>query len=452
MLENYSPKIRKALKAIKIGDRIYITKGKKRYEGLLMPRTETGDSNSIVLKLDNGYNIGIRFEGKAKMQRSKKPEPKEIKEEVEFELGKEKIKKIRFDPKKPKVSLIMTGGTIISRVDYRTGGVRALEKPEELLTNIPELKDIVNIKNIISPFKKMSEDLNYKDWQILAKLAAKELNKSQGVIITQGTDTLHFTSAVLSFMLKNLYKPVVFTASQRSSDRGSSDAFSNLICSAHTAVSDIGELGVCMHASTDDHYCYFIRGTKVRKMHSTRRDAFRSINEIPLAKIWPNGKIDILNKNHKKRKDEKVVADTKFEPKVALLKAYPGSEPEILEFLVKKGYKGFVIEGTGMGHVPTFAEKPWIPVIKKLIKDGIPVVIAPQTIYGRINTNVYSNLRVLFHEAKAIPAEDMLPETAYIKLGWVLGHTKDLEKVRELMLTNIAGEITERTEIDTFLV
>ncbi|NIO44920.1 MAG: Glu-tRNA(Gln) amidotransferase subunit GatD [Candidatus Aenigmarchaeota archaeon] len=452
MLENYSPKIRKALKGIKIGDRISITKGKKKYEGLLMPRTETGDSNCIVLKLDNGYNIGVRSEGKIKIEKSKKPEPKEIKEELEFELGKEKFKKIKFDPKKPKVSLIMTGGTIISKVDYKTGGVRALEKPEELLTNIPELRDIANMKDILSPFKKMSEDLNYKDWQILAKLTAKELNKNQGVIITQGTDTLHFTSAVLSFMLKNLYKPVVFTASQRSSDRGSTDAFMNLICSAHTAVSDIGEVGVCMHATTDDHYCFLIRGTKVRKMHSTRRDAFRSINEIPLAKIWPNGKIDILNENYKKRKDEKVVADIKFEPKVALLKAYPGSEPEILEFLVKKGYKGFVIEGTGMGHVPTRAEKTWIPTIKKLIKDGIPVVIAPQTIYGRINTNVYSYLRVLFHEAKAIPAEDMLPETAYLKLGWVLGHTKNLEKVREMMLTNIAGEITKRTELDTFLV
>jgi glutamyl-tRNA(Gln) amidotransferase subunit D len=173
---------------------------------------------------------------------------------------------------------------------------------------------------------------------------------------------------------------------------------------------------------------------------------------MPLAKVWPNGKIDFLNKNYKKRSDEKVVADIKFEPRVALLKSYPGSEPEILEFLVKKGYKGFVIEGTGMGQVPTFAEKTWIPTIKKLIKDGIPVVIAPQTLYGRINTNVYSNLRILYHDAKAIPAEDMLPEVAYIKLGWVLGHTKDLDKVREMMLTNMVGEITERNEIDSFLV
>jgi len=263
---------------------------------------------------------------------------------------------------------------------------------------------------------------------------------------------LHYTSAVLSFMLKNLSKPVVIVGSQRSSDRGSSDTFMNLICSAYASISDIAEVGVCMHATTNDDYCYFTRGTKVRKMHSTRRDAFRSINEMPIAKIWSNGKIEILNNNYKRRSDEKVVADVKFEPKVALLKSYPGSEPDILEFLVKKGYKGFVIEGTGMGHVPTNADKSWIPVIKKLIKDGIPVVIAPQTIYGRINTDVYSNLRILYHEAKAIPSEDMLPEVAYLKLGYVLGHTKDLEKVRELMLTNMVGEITKRSEIETFLV
>jgi glutamyl-tRNA(Gln) amidotransferase subunit D len=186
-------------------------------------------------------------------------------------------------------------------------------------------------------------------------------------------------------------------------------------------------------------------------MHSSRRDAFRSINESPMAKIWPDGRIEKTN-DYKRRSDEKVTADTKFEPNVGLLKAYPGSEPEILEFLAEKGYRGFVIEGTGLGHVPTCAEKSWFPQIKKLTKDGIPVVITTQTIYGRVNTNVYTNLRILFNEAKAIPGEDMTSETAYIKLGWVLGHTKDAEEARKMMLTSIAGEITKRSEIDNFLV
>jgi glutamyl-tRNA(Gln) amidotransferase subunit D len=455
MLENYSPRIQKILRKlrVKIGDRISVSKGKRIYEGLLMPRSEIGDKDCIVLKLDNGYNVGIRYEKGIKIKKVRKRGPKKVKEEMEFELGKESFKELKFDPRKPKVGFIVTGGTIISRVDYRTGGVSALEKPEELLMNIPELRNIICIEDILSPFKKMSEDLNYKDWQKIARLTAREINKNKGVIITHGTDTLHFTSAALSFMLKNLYKPVILVGAQRSADRGSSDAFMNLMCASHLSLSNIGEVGVCMHGSINDDYCYFIRGTKCRKMHSTRRDAFRSINELPIAKVWPNGKMEILNENYRKRDEsKKVIADTKFEPKVALLKAYPGSEPEILEFLVKRGYRGFVIEGTGMGHVPTFAEKSWIPIIRKLIKDGVPVVITTQTIYGRVNTRVYTNLRILFHDTKAIPAEDMLPEVAYVKLGWVLGHTKDLERVRELMLTNIAGEISERSGIEAFLV
>ncbi len=454
-IENYSRDIQKLLKRnnLKIGDMVKVVKGRNIYEGLLMPRIELGDSNCIVLKISSGYNIGIKYEKRIVINKSRKHEPREIKEELKYEFGKEYVRKLKFDKSKPKVAFVVTGGTIVSRIDYTTGGVSPLEKPEELLMNVPELEKIINIEDIVSPFKKASEDLNPKDWQKLATTVAKELNKNEGVMVAIGTDTMHYTSAALSFMLKNLYKPVVLVGSQRSSDRGSSDASLNIICSAQASVSDIGEVGTCMHATTDDHFCNFIRGTKVKKMHSTRRDAFRSINELPLARVWPDGKIDILNKNYKKRdNDKKVSADIKFEPRVALLKMYPGSEPKILEFLIDEGYKGFVLEGTGMGHVPTKTEKSWIPVIKKAIKDEIPVVVTTQTVYGRVNTNVYSNLRILFHEAKAIPGEDMLSEVAYVKLGWVLGHHKNFEEVNKMMLTNIAGEITQRSELETFLV
>lgn len=448
----YSRKIQKLFKEmkIKVGNRIILKKNRNVYEGLLMPRIELGDKNSIVLKLDNGYNIGIKYRKDVNISKSKTKEPKEILKEEKFELGKRKTRKLKFDKRNPSVSLIISGGTIVSRVDYRTGGVYALENPNELLENIPELQNIINIKKILTPFKKMSEDIDYKDWQLLAKLTAKELNKREGLIIAHGTDTMGYTASALSFMLKDLSKPVVLVGSQRSSDRGSSDAILNLICAAHIAKSDIAEVGVCMHGSINDGYCFFHRGTKVRKMHTSRRDAFRSINTKPIAKVWKNGKIETMNE-YRKRNSRTTKADVKFEPEIALLKAYPGSEPKVLEFLLDKGYKGFIIEGTGLGHVPTFARKSWIKTIKK-IADKIPVVVTSQTIYGRINPDVYTNLRILFHEAGAIPGEDMLPETAYVKLGWVLGHTKKLEKIREIMLTNIAGEITERTETDTFLV
>jgi glutamyl-tRNA(Gln) amidotransferase subunit D len=451
----YSKKIEQVLKAkkLRIGDRILVEKEGKSYEGLLMPRIELGDQNSIVLKLDSGYNIGIRFGPGVKIEKSRSIEPEDVKEEEEFELGKTKksLLEVSFDPKKPPVCLITTGGTISSRVDYRTGGVYAVSNPKELLHNVPELAEIVNIREMVTPFTKMSEDMEPHDWKLIAEAAAHKLNSGdKGVIIGHGTDTLHFTAAALSFFLQNLSKPVVLVGSQRSSDRGSSDAGMNLICAARVAVSDIAEVGICMHGSPDDTYCLFLRGTKVRKMHTSRRDAFRPINDLPLAKVWPDGRIDKINPEHKKRTDGKVELDTKFEPNIAILKAYPGSDPKVIDYYIRNGYKGFVIEGTGLGHVPTFAKKSWISTIKKH-SESIPFVVAPQTLYGRVNPDVYTNLRILFHEAKAISGEDMLPETAYVKLGWVLGHTSSMEKIREMMLTNYAGEITKRSLPETYL-
>ncbi len=446
----YSKKIQVFLKkkGIQIGDRVSINKNNRSYEGILMPRPELGDPNCLIIKLDSGYNIGIEFDSNVEMKKNdeKKSVPKEI-----GKVRKELLK-LKFDRKKPPISLIATGGTIASRVDYRTGGVYMLMDPREFLFNVPELKDIVNIKKISRPFTKASEDMDYTDWQTIAKEAAKHLNSDiNGVIITHGTDTLHFTAAALSFMLRDLSKPVVLTGAQKSSDRGSSDAGMNIICSSYAAISNIAEVGICMHGSMNDDYCLLIRGTHCRKMNTIRRDAFRPINELPLAKVWPEGKMEILNESFKKRGKGKVKADVKFEPKVALLKAYPGSEPGIIDFLIKKGYKGFVVEGLGLGHVPTFAKKSWIETIKNAANSGIPFVVTSQTIYGRVNPNVYTNLRILYHEAGAIPGEDMLSEVAYVKLGWVLGHTKNMKKVKEMMLTNYSHEITERTLPETFL-
>jgi len=448
----YSKKIDSILKrkGIKIGSRVTLEKDGKVYEGLLMPKTEVGDPDCLVLKLDNGYNIGIEVRGSVKIAKSKDSGVKY----GSYELGKIKkgLIKVDFDKKRPKVSMVATGGTVASRIDYKTGGVTGMMNPKEFLHNVPELANIINLKRIVCPFTKMSEDMGSEDWQTLAKTVARELNSgSKGVILTHGTDTLHFTSAALSFFLRGLTKPVVLLGSQRSSDRGSSDAGMNLICASHAASGGIAGVNVCMHGTMNDDYCILTRGTRVRKMHTSRRDAFRPINEPPLAKIWPNGRIEHTNRYYTPRQEGKVTPDLKFEPKVALIKTYPGSDPGIIDYYLGKKYKGFVIEGMGLGHVPTLARKSWTAKIKKAVRKGIPVVVTSQTIYGRVNPNVYSNLRILYHESGAIPGEDMLSETAYVKLGWVLGHTKKPEKIREMMLTNYAGEITERTLPEAFL-
>jgi len=451
----YSYSIQRALEKnkIEIGDRILIKKAKISYEGILMPRSEIGNPNALVIKIDSGYNVGLLYDKNTKLKKSHQKSSRALKEENEIELGKirKELLNITFDSKKDPISLISVGGTISSRVDYKTGGVTGIMNPKEFLHNVPELQDIVNIKTIKRPFNKMSEDMNPKDWQIIAKVCEKELNKDiKGVIITHGTDFLHYTSAALSFMLKNLGKPVVLMGAQRSPDRGSSDTGFNLICSSYAAISDIAEVGICMHGTTNDDYCLFNRGTRVRKMHSSRRDAFRPINDLPLAKIFPNGKIEPINKFHT-RTNSKVKADTKFEPKVAILKAYPGSDPELIDFYVENGYKGLIIEAGALGHVPTNSEISWIPHLKKAIKSGVFVGTTTQCLYGRVNSDVYSNHRILYHDINAVPLEDMLTENAYVKLGHVLGHTQNLEEIKKDMLTNYAGEISKRSLRETFL-
>jgi len=172
---------------------------------------------------------------------------------------------------------------------------------------------------------------------------------------------------------------------------------------------------------------------------------------LPLAKVYPDGKIEIINKNYKKKGAGKVKIDDKFEEKTALIQVYPGMDPKVIDFYINECYKGIVLAATALGHVPTNGPKSVIPNIKKAIDKKISIVIASQTLYGRVHPLVYTNLRKLSIELGCIFVEDMLPETAYVKLGWVLAKTKDPEKVKELMLTNIAGEISERSLDKEFL-
>jgi len=439
----YSKDVEQILKSKKItvGDRIKIDD----YEGLLMPRPDVDDTNNIVLKLDSGYNVGIKFAKGAKLEKL---------EHIAVKIGAAPQVQLSFDKSKPPISLIATGGTISSRVDYKTGGVFMLMEPDEILRTTPELRDFVNIKSIKSPFRIASEDMTAQEWQELAKEAAKELNSdSRGVIITHGTDTLHYTSAALSFMLQNLNKPVAVVGAQRSPDRGSFDGAMNLACAAQYCISDIAEVAIVMHGTTNDDYCLINRGAKVRKMHTSRRDAFRPINALPIGKIWPDGKLDVIDGNYRARNENKVVADTKFEEKVAQVAVYPGADPSIIDFYVKRGFRGIVMQTTALGHVPWAtidAKKSWKTAIKNAIKSGVVLVSASQTLYGSTHPHVYRTL-IEMGDAGVIFAADMLPEVAYVKLGWVLGHTKDVKKAKEMFLTNYAGEISERIVDETFL-
>ena len=318
----YKGRAHKILKDIEVGDRITVKKDAKEYEGILMPRTELGDDEHIVIKLDNGYNIGFHV-SKLDIKRLKKGNKIEI---------KGKSLDIKYDKKKPNITIIGTGGTIASKIDYKTGAVHPSFSTEDLLNAIPELAKIANIKTRVL-FNILSENMSPEHWVDIANECAKELNSgADGVVVAHGTDTMGYTAAALSFMLKDLGKPVVLVGSQRSSDRPSSDSALNLVSAVKVATSDIAEVTVVMHSTSSDSSCDIHRGTKVRKMHSSRRDAFRSINSIPVGRVGEE--IEIIQ-DYNKRSDQKVTVDTKLEDKVSLVKIYPGIKPEILDYFIR---------------------------------------------------------------------------------------------------------------------
>jgi glutamyl-tRNA(Gln) amidotransferase subunit D len=439
-MHGYRGEVLKLLKSAsaKVGDRIRVEKADRVYEGILMPRTELGDPNHLVIKLDSGYNLGVRVSKRVKVVRVEKGKiPK-------LSLPPLKIKR---DPKKPDITIIGTGGTVACRVDYRTGAVYPAFTAEELYSAVPELADLANIRTIAAA-NVFSENMTPQLWVKVGRAIAKEINAgADGVVVAHGTDTMGYTAAALSFMLKDLFRPVVLVGSQRSSDRPSSDAALNLISAVTVAArSDIAEVCVVMHGSTDDDFCLIHRGTKVRKCHTSRRDTFQTINDIPIGMVR-GGELTLFRQDYNRVKPEgKVRLDGKFETRVALVKVFPNIQPDVINSLVDAGYKGIVLEGTGLGHTPEFLYGS----VKRAIKSGVPVVMTSQCIWGRVDMKVYSTGRDLL-QLGVIPGEDMLPETAYVKLMWLLAKTSDLDELKKLMLTNYSGEITPRTRPDVFL-
>lgn len=408
------------------------------FVGLVLPRSETADDKHIVLKIPTGYNIGLA---------SEKVENIEI---IGRKVANYKIPEQEFpySPKKPRVKLFGTGGTIASRLDYRTGAVIPAFSPGELYGSVPELADYCNLETE-KLYGVFSENMGPEQYKATAEAIGQEIEKGvQGIVIGHGTDTMHHTAAALSFMVQDSPVPIVLVGSQRSSDRPSSDAALNLMHSVKTAAeADIAETMVCMFGPTSDSYGLLHQGTRVRKMHSSYRSTFRTIGEIPLAMV-DREKITPLRNDYKKRRSDKnVKINAVFEEKVAIVYYYPNMMPDIIDSLIANGYKGIVIAGTGLGHV----NKPLYPALKRCRDAGVAVYMTVQTLWGYVQMYVYETGREMM-ELGVIPAANMLPEAAYVKLGWALGQTDDLEKVKDIMLTPIAKEITEREPSNGYLV
>ena len=399
--------------------KVKITWKNKELEGLLLP---SPDDNIYILKLKSGYNVGINKKEVKKI---------EILEEITGTTPKENGGEEDGD-----ISILGAGGTISSKIDYETGAVYPSISANELKMQFPELDKIasINARSILNIF---SEEMTPKHWELIAEETYSELKKGKPVILLHGTDTMIYTAAALSFAITT-DKPVIVVGAQRSSDRPSSDNKENLLNAVFSAKQDFGEVTVCMHASSSDNFAYLHRGVKVRKMHSSRRDAFKSINIRPLARVHHSG---IFEKMEPMLKEDKVDLSNGFSEDVSLLYAYPGLKPEIIEAF--KGKKGLVIAGTGLGHI---AFEKIGKNIKKLIEDGTYVYMTTQTLNGRVNMNVYSTGRRQQDIGIKGNLNDMLPEVAYVKLAWAVNKAKNIEEVDELMNTNLKGEFSERSK------
>jgi glutamyl-tRNA(Gln) amidotransferase subunit D len=433
----YSKKIESELKKKKIdvGDTITVRSEGHNYEGLLMPRPELGDSDVLVVKLTSGYNVGIRAESIELVATTSARQIPEVQEEKK---------------KKGDVAILGCGGTIASRVEYKTGAVYPSITPKELRQTFPALeKWPIHSKQVFSLF---SEDMNSKHWKLIADEIEEEIKAgSKGVVVMHGTDTMTYTSSAVSFMLQNLPVPVVFVGSQRSSDRPSSENKMNLVNAVYAATQDLGEVAVCMHESTNDGSCLIHRGNRVRKMHTSRRDAFHSINSKPLFRVdYRTDKFEQLGDPKPRNKGE-LISKKRINDNVALIYSHPNIKPELISKL--DDYDGVVFAGTGLGHIPIGAfeskgVKSIYKPIQELIESGIPVVMSSQCIEGRVCMRVYSNGRLLKQAGVIGDDADWAPEVAYTKLCWALGQTKKMHEVKELMETNIAGEISSRSNLE----
>ncbi|MFX1533383.1 MAG: Glu-tRNA(Gln) amidotransferase subunit GatD [Promethearchaeota archaeon] len=424
---------------IQIWDEIELKTETQTFQGVILPRYELARSDYLSIKLKTGYNVGI-------------PLSKIIQvEKIGHSEGKYKVpvEKLEKDPKKPKIVILGCGGTIASRIDYRTGGVIPVITPEELQALYPEINTIANISTKIL-FEKFSEDLDLSYWMKaiheIRRLITEE--KVDGVVVAHGTDTMSYAAATLALGLQGVPIPVLITGSQRSSDRPSSDSFRNLADAVFVAASgEFTGIALLMHSESGDETGAIHNPCRVRKMHTSRRDAFQSIGIKPWGQVSFPEQTITWNIKPKKRSKKRELAseEPKFDKRVALVITYPGITINILEALITQGTKGIVISGTGLGHAPT----QLLPIIRQAIDKGIIVVMTSQCLNGYIGMNVYERGRELI-TLGVISGGDLLPETALIKLAYALGQGKTYKEQVEIFQTNIVGEYMTKEEYEVF--
>ena len=424
-----------------IGERVKITAGGPAgittHEGVVLPGAAP---EHLTVKLVNGYNVSY---------------PIAMIESIVSIADANQIENttptIEQNQNLPKVTIIHTGGTIASKVDYTTGAVIARFEPEELLASVPEILDIANI-DAIKIGNMWSDDIRPIHWNKMIDACQDAFDSgSVGVVITHGTDTLHISAAALSFAFAgNGGRPagrIVFTGSQRSSDRASSDATENLLSAVYWAangpeVSGNGDAAVTvMHAGSGDGVCAVSPGVGVRKMHSTRRDAFKMVNGERISEITIS-RDGLTHSTVATQGSREISTPTKYDldVRIAQFIAGPHLHADLLEAAQSSGYAAIMIQGTGLGHLPIenpTGDAPENDELSKVIQSSpIPVIVANQCINGPVDLNVYSKGRnqqkigVLGHGSTCSP------EALLAKIHWALSNGKGLEVLSE----NLCGE------------
>ncbi|MBN1175153.1 Glu-tRNA(Gln) amidotransferase subunit GatD [Candidatus Woesearchaeota archaeon] len=404
------------------------------FKGKLLPK----EGESYVLKLDSGYNVGIF---------PKNIESVEELEEEQTLQEQQNSDSIIQNEDLPKIKILHTGGTIASKVDYKTGGVIADFTPEALIGMFPELTEIANIESQFMG-NMWSDDFRFAHFNQLASAVLDGVNSGiNKFIVTSGTDFLHYLSSALSFVLKDVPASVAVVGAQRSSDRGSSDAGMNLIGAAvYLSKTNFQGVVTCMHASVEDTTCNIIHGTHARKMHSTRRDAFQSINTPIIATVDYEKRtvkqIEIMNEI--KSEIPSRLPLFKEDLKVGLLYSKPNLYAQ--EILAYQNFDGLILAGSGLGHFPISkpnddcSEHEKIKSAISELAKSIPVAMSVQTINGRVHMNVYSPGRELQEMGVIGHGSVMTPETSYIKLSWLLSNYSK-EEVKEFYTKDVVGEL-----------
>ena len=409
---------------ISVGDSVKIL-ADITYSGIIMPRYEHSDDKHIVLKLKSGYNVGLEISKIEKIEKNKS-----------IEKIAEKSEKNEKNEKLPNILLLSTGGTIASKVDYRTGAVTPVLTAEELNSSVPELAKIANIETKVL-FSEYSENIIPEHWLKIAE-EIKKYSESDysGIIIAHGTDTMHYTSSYLSFSLAGFPTPIALVGSQRSSDRASSDAALNLIgATKFLTECKTNGIYIVMHQDENDETIACHIGTRVRKNHTSKRGAFQTVGDNPAFlitnnEVHNNMKVDFFTS---KGFEPKITINEK----VALVKYHPGYDPSLLENIIDSNYKAIIFEGTGLGHIG----KNMYPTIKKASQKGIFMGMTSQCIDGRVRMTVYESGRDLL-DLGIVPLENMIPEIALVKAMWITGNIENHDEIKKNMLNKVASEFS----------